>query len=445
MLLTLTLSLAAFTSSMALTLDGHLHDQVYYQLGADLNLAELGESTEQTEERTLLGQPVVSQEKAEKDAPSWLFLPVSEHLRVEGVQAAARVGDYHVTANIGGRTQAGRLLGVDRTDFPVVAFFRPDFATGEPLGGLMNRLAVDPAGILVSHDFMARNGLNVGDALRLTVNAEGKNHEILFTIAGPLRLFPTLYPQDGPFFVANLELVRKIDSESGQVNIFRTAFRDIANNEDWSYDFWIDAKTREMVEVHVPGADIYDPENDPTMDNSPENAWSTSKPISSIEHDISFNMELDDSLFQLQPPEGYTVINIAREQVTEKEIVDYLGILADYYDKTFPERLSPVAVTSDKLNAIGAKPKNNRTAAEQKLLETHNYYKMANLNMLPIGHFIKDHTVENSFRYIGKGVNLGDQDRIVCWYKLKDSNTYRAVYGDLSVKDIRADELPIGY
>jgi putative ABC transport system permease protein len=209
MLLILTLSLAAFTASMALTLDGHLHDQIYYQLGADLNLAELGESTEQAEDSTLLGQPVVSQEEADEDEPSWLFLPVGEHLRVEGVQAAARVGDYHITANIGGRTQTGRLLGVDRTDFPVVAFFRPDFATGEPLGGLMNRLAVDPAGILVSHDFMARYGLNVGDALRLTVNAEGENHEILFTIAGPLRLFPTLYPQDGPFFVANLDHIHE--------------------------------------------------------------------------------------------------------------------------------------------------------------------------------------------------------------------------------------------
>jgi putative ABC transport system permease protein len=73
----------------------------------------------------------------------------------------------------------------------------------------MNRLAVDPAGVLVSQDFMARHGLSVGDALRLTVSTEGENHEILFTIAGPLRLFPTLYPQDGPFFVANLDHIHE--------------------------------------------------------------------------------------------------------------------------------------------------------------------------------------------------------------------------------------------
>ena len=259
----------------------------------------------------------------------------------------------------------------------------------------------------------------------------------------------TTFDSEGPFAwvrkkikEANLELAGNRDVEGVQVNIFRTAFRDVANNEDWSYDFWIDDKTKNIVAVQVPGADIYDPENDPAFGNPPEEAWSTNTPMTFINHDISFDMELDDSLFELQAPEGYTVTNIARQQVTEKEMVDYLGILADYYDRTFPERLFP-AVTSDKLNAIEDKPKNNRTAAEQKLLETNNYYKMANLNMGPIGHFIEDHTVKNSFRYMGKGVNLGDQNRIVCWYKLKDSNTYRAVYGDLSVKDIGANELPL--
>ncbi len=54
--------------------------------------------------------------------------------------------------------------------------------------------------------------------------------------------------------------------------------------------------------------------------------------------------------------------------------------------------------------------------------------------------------VEDSFRYLGKGVKLGEKDRIVCWYKLKDAkdaNTYRVVYGDLSVKDVAAKDLPL--
>ena len=57
-----------------------------------------------------------------------------------------------------------------------------------------------------------------------------------------------------------------------------------------------------------------------------------------------------------------------------------------------------------------------------------------------------DSIVKDSFRYMGKGVKLGDKDRIVCWYKLKDAKapkTYRVVYGDLSVKDVAPEDLPL--
>ena len=114
LLLTITLSLATFTASMAATLDHHLHDQSYYQVGADVNLAELGEDTTEQQQTTLPGQQPVQQPRKEGE-PRWLFVPVSEHLRVNGVRAAARVGDYSWTSNIGGRQQTGRLLGTSRS------------------------------------------------------------------------------------------------------------------------------------------------------------------------------------------------------------------------------------------------------------------------------------------------------------------------------------------
>ena len=57
--------------------------------------------------------------------------------------------------------------------------------------------------------------------------------------------------------------------------------------------------------------------------------------------------------------------------------------------------------------------------------------------------FAEENTVENSFRYLGKGVKLGDKGRIVCWYKLKGAKAYWAVYGDLSVKDVAPEDLPL--
>jgi putative ABC transport system permease protein len=213
LLLCLTVSLAFFTASMALTLNRHLRDRVYYQVGADLNLAELGENTEETDQQS---GAVPGQQQAEPTGDDeddggarWLFLPVSEHLRVAGVENAARVGDYSATANIGGRQQAGRLMAIDRYEFGQVGFFRPDFARGEPLGGVLNRLATYRSNVLVDRRFLAQNNLTVGDPLRLTVGAAGDYAPIEFVVAGALDLFPTHYPQDGPFFVANLDYVHE--------------------------------------------------------------------------------------------------------------------------------------------------------------------------------------------------------------------------------------------
>ncbi|MFZ5917672.1 MAG: FtsX-like permease family protein [Chloroflexota bacterium] len=200
LLLILTLGLAAFTASMALTVDDHLADQVYYEVGADLDVRETGESTQTAEE--ILGiEP--AQPAQQEQGPRWLFLPLSDHLLVDGVTAAARAGDYPARSTLSSREE-GTFLGIDRVDFPGVAFFRPDFAA-ESLGGLMNLLALDGRALLVEQGFMWRNSLSVGDPLRLELVMGRERHPVDFTIAGVLHLFPTLYPDDGPFFVGNLD------------------------------------------------------------------------------------------------------------------------------------------------------------------------------------------------------------------------------------------------
>ena len=190
LLLCLTLSLATFTASMAYTLDRHLTEQIYYRVGADLNLAELGE-------------PVVVEGEAETEQ-GFAFLPVEDHLAVEGVLAATRVGDFRATASLGGRQTSGQLLGIDRLALPEVAFFREDFAA-EPLGGILNRLAVRRSGLLVSQSFLDQRNLAIGDSLPLTVGVSARFVQIPFTIVGAFDLFPTYYPAEGPLFIAHLD------------------------------------------------------------------------------------------------------------------------------------------------------------------------------------------------------------------------------------------------
>jgi len=198
LLLVLTTALAAFSASVALTLDHHLHDQVYYRVGADLRLVEQGETSGGAS--SMFGEP--SGTGAANDE-KWVFLPISEHMELPGVSAAARVGDYAAAANLGGQVENGRFVGLDRLDFPDVAFFRPDFAP-HSLGALMNALAADRRALLLERRFMARHDLQIGDPLNLTVNVLGEQARVEFVVAGALDLFPTRYPQDGPFFIGNL-------------------------------------------------------------------------------------------------------------------------------------------------------------------------------------------------------------------------------------------------
>jgi putative ABC transport system permease protein len=205
LLLVLTLSLSAFTASIARTLDDHLYDQTYYQIGADMRLAELGQGVpEDAYVGTSDGAPEPDVTTTTDEGPRWLFLPVSEHLKVPGVEAAARVGRYSVTALLGNRGEMGVFIGLDRADFPRVAFWRRDFAPGS-LGALMNALAMTPEGVLVSRAIMGAYALNVGDTLHIETDAYGTYKEITFKIVGGLDLFPTWYPEDGPLIVGNLD------------------------------------------------------------------------------------------------------------------------------------------------------------------------------------------------------------------------------------------------
>jgi putative ABC transport system permease protein len=104
-----------------------------------------------------------------------------------------------------GRSADGRLIGVDRVDLPAVAFFRDDFAS-EPLVALMNRLASDPSALLVDRSTWERFNLNTGDSVELAVELE-ERQRLPFVVAGFFEFFPSLFPEDGPIFLANLEYI----------------------------------------------------------------------------------------------------------------------------------------------------------------------------------------------------------------------------------------------
>jgi putative ABC transport system permease protein len=203
-LLVLTLSLSAFTGSLAYTLDRHLHDQTYYQAGADMRFVERGEGTGATGLGAFLGQGSGEGEEGEDAGPQWFFLPVTEYLKAPGVEAVTRVARYPAVARMSGGQQSGVFMGVDRSSFNQISFWRSDFSS-ESLGGLMNQLALKFNGLLVPESFLRQHVLMVGDSVRVTMVTYGKRTEIDFEIVGTFEYFPTWYPSEGPLFVGNLD------------------------------------------------------------------------------------------------------------------------------------------------------------------------------------------------------------------------------------------------
>ncbi|MBX3015036.1 MAG: ABC transporter permease [Caldilineaceae bacterium] len=212
-LLILTLSLSAFTASLAQTLDNHLYDQSYYRTGADVRLVELGRSNAAgqggsagTEGGTTATTTSASSGSASTatQGPNWVFIPVSEHLKVPEILGAARVGEFGASVQVQGTWTESRFIGIDRIDFPQAAYWRRDFAPAS-LGALMNALAVSPDGVLMRRDYMRQNSIRVGDAIQVRVSNYGQRAEMAMKVAGEFDYFPTWYEDEPPLLVGNLD------------------------------------------------------------------------------------------------------------------------------------------------------------------------------------------------------------------------------------------------
>lgn len=236
LLLILTLSLAAFSASMAATLDGALYATITYRVGAATQLIETGQSTERQQGAQQPGsnQSEQPERKNIEEEARFLFVPVDDHLQVKGIQAVARVGRYEANVQLGGVNRQAQLVGIDRLDFSqVIQHFSREWGSGESLGSLMNMLARTPEGVIVSENLLQNSGLKVGDTLPAQLAMYGDRREVKFVILAAVKLWPGFYPQDGPIMVANLEYI--FDQMGG----------------NYPYDVWITRDPQVQVESIV--------------------------------------------------------------------------------------------------------------------------------------------------------------------------------------------------
>ena len=151
--------------------------------------------------------------------------------------------------------------------------------------------------------------------------------------------------------------------------------------------------------------------------------------------DFQFDIEMDESKFRMEIPEGYSALTKAALSIdssTEQDLIESLRIWAEVIlDGVFPRDIS-TEVYVDDVN------KNRKKFAK---LQQEEKLKLA-LKLGPGFIFFNLLKAENDWHYVGNGVKLGDAESEVCWYRPDGSETYRVIYGDLSVKDVAPENLP---
>ena len=159
--------------------------------------------------------------------------------------------------------------------------------------------------------------------------------------------------------------------------------------------------------------------------------------------DFVFNVEMDESLFVV--PEGYDV-NTKEMDVSktrEEDLIQALRLWSENTDGKFPSELNMKA--AGKLfelieEKMGLKFEEGE-APDFTKPQFSEFYPIPQKIIRGLG-FKSKLPSESDWHYAGKGVKLGDADTPIFWYRPEGSETYRVIFGDLSVKDVTPENLP---
>jgi outer membrane lipoprotein-sorting protein len=228
-------------------------------------------------------------------------------------------------------------------------------------------------------------------------------------------------PEKDPFMVIeNLKtLPYKADHMLGKKDVdgrllqgFRVVEESVINT------IWIDPETEELVRVEM------------EFTNAPG--------MNKIMTDFQFNVELDDSLFSLTPPEGFAPLEVQADvsKVTEQDLIDYLRSWSSWTkDGMFP----PILVGAELPKIAAEMARQGKFGEGQTTEQQHDQDAITMYRGIM---FVTQLPAESNWRYAGENVRYGDADTPIFWYRPTGSETYRVIYGDLSVKDVASEDLP---
>lgn len=157
-----------------------------------------------------------------------------------------------------------------------------------------------------------------------------------------------------------------------------------------------------------------------------------------ISKNFQFDLEMDDSLFSIEVPPDYKEQKMTLDLTgsTEEDFIAGLKMFAQISeDKTFLPDVSIEYITKNAVQ-IGRMIENSGLSQDEQVDIGYKFSKMVL--------FIRFFNIKNEgqWHYTGVGVELGDAAKAIFWYKPKDSQTWRVIYGDLHVEDVAEKDLP---
>jgi len=163
---------------------------------------------------------------------------------------------------------------------------------------------------------------------------------------------------------------------------------------------------------------------------------STGGQMKLITKNLKFDVPMDESLFSMDLPEGYTQqeTELDLHGSTEEDFIEGLRIMAEVFgDGNFPESVA----LEDYLKQAPAVMKKCEELGLSEQEQTELGLKLQNYLL-----FIRFFKGEGQWHYAGQGVKLGDADTPIFWYRPEGSEIYRVIYGDLRVEDVSPENLP---
>ncbi|UHA74096.1 ABC transporter permease [Paenibacillus sp. 481] len=219
-LLILTLGLGVYNASSARTIDLNSTERMLYKNGADVVIEPVFETKAVFERPT----PPKKDDKGKggggnrpgpgpgggtprptKSIVSELRFGVFQNL--PGVEAASRVMKKKANVIVSGKSIGqGMVMGIDNVDFAKVGWFRDNDKSMFPLHPYKYLDALGKyyeEGIIVSSNVAKQYQLKAGDVVQISLEDE----MVDFVIVAILPYWPSLYPDQEPFFIANLDYI----------------------------------------------------------------------------------------------------------------------------------------------------------------------------------------------------------------------------------------------